>query len=324
MKYFSALRIVLLTVACWTGVVQASDDDNRLSNVVDAAGMFNERGYTKSNSFSLSGNEVINDFNGNLIYTQRLLYLPISENGLHCDLKLAYNGNVSHTAFGARSGINGIIQTPVNLPEWILSINGIAVQTFNFENELVSWRSNTQGDTISYDDDVAAHIEGYHKCYRETSDGHHGIISILMEDGSVREFYSVSTGVGGPAFMIGGEYNSCSKDDPDRGYLWPVSSPQYGEFTLFRADGTQVDFKVYQPKYRSDVNCSGAFPASRVDYPRILLPQRFRDVMGHTLLLSYLYATEGDSVWGRPVLSLAGDIGFDLGDLGTRDIRFIK
>lgn len=310
MRYVRGCLVVLVTVQFYVGVLRASEDDNRLSNIVDAAGMFNERGYSKANSFSLSGNEVINDFNGNLMYTQRLLYLPISENGLHCDIKLTYNGNVSHTAFGARAGLNGIMQTPINLPEWIISVNGIGVQTFNFENELVSWRSGTQGDTISYDDDVAAHIEGYHKCYRETADGFHGIISILMEDGSVREFYSVSVGIDGPAYMIGGEYNSCSKDDPDRGYLWPIANPKYGEFTLFRSDGTQVDFEVYQPKYRSDVDCSGAFPSSTNDYPRILVPKRFRDHMGHTISLMYLYETDEDSVWGRPILAAVGDVGF--------------
>jgi len=313
MKYLQSLFVVLLWGCFSLDHVLASDDDSRLSNIVDASGMFNERGYSKANSFSLSGNEVINDFNGNLMYTQRLLYLPISENGIHCDIKLAYNGNVSHTAFGARTVGNGITQTPVNLPEWIISVNGIAVQTFNFENELVSWRSTIQGDTVSYDDDVAAHIEGYHKCYRETSDGNHGIISILMEDGSVREFYSVSYEISGPAFMIGGEYNSCSKDDPDRGYLWTVSDERYGHFTLFRSDGTQVDFKIYQPAYRTNLDCNESFPRGRADYPRILLPVNFRDQMGHELELYYSYKVAADTVLGRPILLEIGDTHLDWG-----------
>lgn len=304
------LAVLLFSIALIPRVSRA-DDANRLYNIEDASGMFNERGFAKSNSFSLSGNEVINDFNGNLMYTQRLRYLPLSENGLHCDLSLAYNGNVSHVLFGARSGMNGIVQTPANLPEWILSINGIAVQTFNFENELVTWVNDTSFTAnVSYTDDVAAHIEGYHKCYREISSGTHGVISILMGDGSIKELYSTSSSIDGPAYMIGGPYNTCSKDDADRGYLWPYSSTLSGYFTLFRSDGTQVLFKVYQPNFRTDLNCSNSFPKGRADYPRMLLPVKFSDQMGHEINLGYSYVDDADSIWGRPILASAGDFLF--------------
>ncbi len=307
------LIALLLALLAKTTVNAQSGDDNRLLNIVDAAGMFNERGYTQANSYSLSGREIINDFNGNLMYSQRLIYLPISQNGLHCDVKLAYNGNVSHVAFGARQGSNSIVQTPVNLPEWIISINGIAVQTFNFENELVTWQNDTSFSAhVSYDDEVAAHIEGYHKCYRERTSGvNHGIISILMEDGSVREFYSVSSGVSGPFFMFGGEYNSHSKDYSDRGYLWPLEHPHSGYFTLFRSDGTRVEFKIYQPHFRTRLDCEfSSLPSARTDYPRILLPVKFADQMGHEIDLSYAYKLGADTVLGRPVLTNAGAIQF--------------
>ncbi len=307
---FSCLFAAWSALALFTTAF--SDDTNRLDNIQDASGMFNERGYLKSNSFSLSGNEVINDFNGNLIYTQRLFYVPLSENGLHVDLKLCYNGNVSHTAFGARSGLNGIMQTPVNLPEWIISLNGIAIQTLNFENELVSWENDTSFTAaIAYNDDVAAHIEGYHKCYRESSSGGaHGVISLLMEDGSVREYYSLAGDDNAPFQMIGGEYRSCSKDDADRGYLWEYGTALAGYFTLFRSDGTKVVFRTYQPDYRTDLDCVAAFPKPRVDYPRIMLPVRFEDHMGHVINLDYLHSYRGHEVWGRPLLNSAGEFGF--------------
>ncbi|GEM_PF-3402642 len=306
-----------LLLMLWPKATEASDDENRLFNLEDAAGMFNERGYAKANSFSLAGNEVINDFNGNLMYTQRLMYLPTSDNGLHCDLSLAYNGDVSHVAFGARSGANDIVQTPINLPEWILSLNGIAVQTFNFENELISWKTATSGnDSSSQQDDVAALVEGYHKCYRVSSLNGipHGVISILMGDGSVREYYSDSSDIVGPAYMKGGEYNSHSKDDSDRGCLWPVGHPLYGYFTLFRSDGTRVLFKLYQPAFRSNVNCTESFPSGRADYPRILLPVKFEDQMGHELTMEYSYSVGGDTVWGRPILARAGALSLGWSD----------
>ncbi len=320
----SILRtLLLICLVAQIRIAEAGDDADRLSNLEDASGMFNERGYSKANSFSLDGNEVINDFNGNLMYTQRLMYLPISENGLHCDLKLAYNGGVSHTTFGYRKGANHLDQTPVNLPEWIISLNGIALQTFNFENELITWISGGE-DSVARDDEIAAHIEGYHKCYRESTGQNgliHGVVSILMEDGSVREYYSLQSNIAAPFYMRGGEYNSCSKDDQDRGYLWPSGSSQAGYFTLFHSDGTQVLFKIYQPSYRSDINCTSCFPAGRKDYPRILLPVLFKDQMGHEMAVSYSFtiqsdspALNGDSIWGRPVLATAGGIDFNWED----------
>ena len=305
--------LLLLLLVFWWGLALAVDDANRLYNLEDAAGMFNERGYAKSNSFSLSGNEVINDFNGNLMYTQRLLYLPISENGLHYDLKLAYNGNVSHTAFGARIDANNVRQTPINLPEWIVSLNGIAVQTFNFENEVITWRNDTSTIyNVSHSDDVAALIEGYHKCYRKSvsaGGAEHGVVSILMEDGSVKELYSVSSSIEGYAFMMGGEYSTCSKDDQDHGYLWPLGSSKFGYFTLFRSDGTQVLFQIYQPNTVTNTNCSQSFPFGRQDYPRILLPVKFSDQMGHEFQLSYNFVP-----YGRPMIASIGEVTFDWGE----------
>ncbi|MCC6963109.1 MAG: RHS repeat protein, partial [candidate division Zixibacteria bacterium] len=315
----TSLLIVLVTLVLgWSERAWPDDDDNRLQNIADAAGQFNERGYLKSNSFSLSGNEVIGDFAGNLIYTQRLLYLPVSENGLHCDLKLAYNGNVGHTAFGARQGLNGIMQTPINLPEWILSVNGIGVQTFNFENELVTWRNDTSSTAdASYTDDIAAHVEGYHKCYRvrkAANGATNGVISILLEDGSIKELYSMDIGIEGPAFMIGGEYSTCSKDDPDRGYLWSSSDSLHGFFTLFRSDGTQVLFQIFQPIYKTDLDCDASFPKGRADYPRILLPVEFRDQMGHAVELHYSFMHAGMTVLGRPFLDSIGEVALDWDD----------
>lgn len=304
----SGLWSLLITVAsvAWFGSGMAQDwppDNNRLYNIQDAAGMFNERGYAKANSFSLAGNEVVNDFNGNLMYTQRLTYLPISQNGLHCDLKLTYNGIVSHSVISARRSINSLAQTPMNLPEWIISLNGIAVQTFNFENEMISWSSTVGGlEDISISHDIAALINGYHTCYREANSNTNGVISILMGDGSVKELYSTSLLGGGFLNMKQGEYSTLSKTDPDRGYLWTATDSLYGYFTLFRSNGTKVHFKIIQPEFRS---CQSDYGSQEKDYPRILLPVKFEDQMGHEISLTYNYA-----VLGRPVIMSAGDVAF--------------
>lgn len=101
----------------------------------DVSNMFNERGFYKSNGFSFDDQEIINDFNGNLIYSIPLYNFSVNS-GFNLQMKLNYNGSVSHSVMvGSTTTIgNGSkYRYNFNFPEWIVELNGIAIQVFNFE-----------------------------------------------------------------------------------------------------------------------------------------------------------------------------------------------
>ena len=196
---------------------------------------------------------------------------------------MAYNGSVGHTCnSGLRRwpSVAGEKANAINLPEWIIALNGIAIQTFNFENEAMSWATmGSSGDTIAYDSDVAALINGYHSCYTihpTPNDRHVGCMSILMEDGSVSQYLSLDDSPTGPYFTVPGEYRSCSKDDRNRGYLNPADTT----FTLFQEDGTRVLFQIYRPIWKTIVD---NYPEHH-DSLILLLPLRWADQQGHEFL----------------------------------------
>jgi hypothetical protein len=65
------------------------------NGVTDIANMFNERGFYKSNGFSFDEQEIINDFNGNLMYQIPLYNYPLAGE-LSFNLTMNYNGSVGH------------------------------------------------------------------------------------------------------------------------------------------------------------------------------------------------------------------------------------
>ncbi|MCB1177497.1 MAG: hypothetical protein KDK36_07965, partial [Leptospiraceae bacterium] len=65
------------------------------SPLKDVSGMFNERGYFKSNSFSFDDQEIINDFNGNLLYSVPMYSYALGGD-MNLQMKLTYNGSVGH------------------------------------------------------------------------------------------------------------------------------------------------------------------------------------------------------------------------------------
>lgn len=304
----------LIIASCILSLFQISiaQDANHLSLIEDGAGLFNERGFLKSNSFSLDGNEIINNYNGNLIYSQGLKYNPVSQNGVHSELRIAYNGSVGHMVNSSLGSTGGQYskQQNVNLPEWIISMNNIAIQTFNFENEVISWATTGDPDTISFDQDVAALITGYHSCYIHTTIGGgptFGTISILMGDGSVLQFKSVSAANLTSKFVYSGEYRTFSKEDRTRGYVDPVTS----EFTLFFEDGNRVNFQFYQPIWENDVT-DGTFTIDEHDKPKMYLPVSFEDRFGNKVAVSYDSSTSCDTkIYGRPVVAKAAGFTFD-------------
>jgi RHS repeat-associated protein len=322
---FKAIAVVAVLSAIIIGnSILLADENNPLSNIYDASGMFNERGIYKSNSFSLVGNEAVNDFNGNLIYNQRLKYLPISQNGLQYDLQITYNGSVGHMSWQGYQ--NFTIEKPaLNLPEWIISLNGIAVQTFNFENDIIT-RRTLFDEKIAEDDDISTLVNGYHNCYtwRPPGEGYtysRGIIQILMGDGSIKEFYSEDHEAGYLYHMIYGRYHSLSKEDKSTGYLYHINH-QVAYFVLFQENGTKVTFKVYKPEFSTCI----AVPYMEDDiFPDMFLPIKFEDNMGHSIDLTYTFAGDNDTIYGRPLIESIGELEFDWGDLdSTADFNSLQ
>ena len=154
----------------------------------DVSGMFNERGYYKSNSFSFDDQEIINDFNGNLLYSIPMYSYALGGD-MNLQMKLTYNGSVGHII--TTSDTDRIISQAsvytrrnINFPEWIIDINGFALQTFNFETNFFT--KNGGANYVS-GSSVNAVISGYHYDNElgEINIDYHDKINILSGDGSV-------------------------------------------------------------------------------------------------------------------------------------------
>jgi len=154
----------------------------------DVSGMFNERGYYKSNSFSFDDQEIINDFNGNLLYSIPMYSYALGGD-MNLQMKLTYNGSVGHII--TTSDTDRIISQAsvytrrnINFPEWIIDINGFALQTFNFETNFFT--KNGGANYVS-GSSVNAVISGYHYDNElgEINFDNHDKINILSGAGSV-------------------------------------------------------------------------------------------------------------------------------------------
>lgn len=154
----------------------------------DVSGMFNERGYYKSNVFSFDDQEIINDFNGNLMYSVPMYSYALGGD-MNLQMKLTYNGSVGHIITTSdtdriRSQASVYSRRNVNFPEWIIDLNGFALQTFNFETNFFTKNGGTNYVSGS---SVNAIITGYHYDNElgEINIDNHDKINILSGDGSV-------------------------------------------------------------------------------------------------------------------------------------------
>ncbi|MBI2419891.1 MAG: hypothetical protein HYV28_18660, partial [Ignavibacteriales bacterium] len=164
---------------------------------------FNERGYAKSASFGVNGNEIITDYSGGLMLQYNMpVNLP---NQLGGDVTVIYNVNTEHDVFPTVTPGQPLTQAySVNLPEWIIGYKGIALQVLNFPVNF--WAGNfgtnpggplaglLKGEHVPYI------VPGYHYCNRIDKfnfENDHGridkrdAISILMADGSKKVFINV-------------------------------------------------------------------------------------------------------------------------------------
>ena len=147
-----------------------SQDDNPY-NYMD---LHNERGLAKSNGFLKNGNLNITDFSGNLIYEYPMFNKKLGPSSA-LNMKLVYNSNLSAVSanrfhrsdhfFTPNNPKNNILRnTPdapskVNTSGWILNVNNVCVQLFNWENRIKSLSPNfNTGNFIS---DITNHTNLY-------------------------------------------------------------------------------------------------------------------------------------------------------------------
>ncbi len=124
-----------------------------------SADKFNERGFPQT-SFTSFGKEIINDYDGNLLldYSTKLEFFG----GDLTNISMIYNANVQHRFFPNPNN-NDSPGHNVNMPEWILGINGFAVQILNFETNFFAGREN--GSYTNQDlngSEIPLIIPGYH------------------------------------------------------------------------------------------------------------------------------------------------------------------
>ncbi|MBK9334709.1 MAG: hypothetical protein IPM96_20480 [Ignavibacteria bacterium] len=292
-----------------------STENDVVNGVTDIANMLNERGFYKSNGFSYDEQEIINDFNGNLIFNIPLYNYPLAGN-LNFNVLMKYNGSVGHQFFPGDLDIySGNPQRyNMNIPEWIVDFNGIAVQVLNFETNFFTTENGT--NNIISDDNVRLLIPGYHfsNSLEAASVEKLDKINILAGDGSVISLVRVATTETNVDSLYVGNYVYEGKEMYYKAkvtYLETTGSAgdKSRKVELMKGDGTVMIFKEYKRNY-SD------FPANAVvnvrTKPRVLLLETIRDRFGHEINLSYSF---GLQQFGRPLLSKIETLGYSQKDV---------
>ncbi|MCB0728085.1 MAG: hypothetical protein KDD00_11515, partial [Ignavibacteriae bacterium] len=297
------------------GTVDPSDStDSGISPpagpLYDVSNMFNERGYYKSNGFSFDEQEIINDFNGNLMYNIPLYNYKLPGD-LVFDVGLTYNGSVGHIFnTGDTSHLNN--QTAgkynMNFPEWIVNINGIAVQTLNFETNFFS---NVVQTGVIQENNVHALITGYHygnqliDAFMPNPDH----INILAGDGSVISLINDArdTSITGYYSYEGKElYYKARVTMIEESGFWKSRNRKV---ELMKGDGLIFIFEESKIQF-SDFDTSNTIsPALR---PKVLLLKSIKDRFNNIISLSYSveHPYQIGSIYGRPLLT---SIGFNTG-----------
>ncbi len=155
------LFLIITSLVCFSCISANPNTEIVNTGLTDIANMFNERGYYKSNAISQDEQEIINDFNGNLMYNiPQFIYSLAGD--INFNLSLNYNGSVGHQIFAGNLSTyeSGTYERfNLNSPEWIINLNGIAIQTLNFET---SFFTNDLVANEITGDNVKSLIPGYH------------------------------------------------------------------------------------------------------------------------------------------------------------------
>lgn len=107
----------------------------------DAADLYDEHGYTKGKSVSVSGNLSVSNSNGNLNYVQPISSYALS--GHNINISLNYCGSATFSTYDAVGAISGTTaneqwtKMTTNKPLWSLCINNFVVQALAQNNEYI-------------------------------------------------------------------------------------------------------------------------------------------------------------------------------------------
>lgn len=282
--------------------VYADTLDNPSSTDVwfNVGGMFNERGFSSSNSFSYDENEIINNFNGNLQYSFPL-YSFDGPGDLDFNMSLNYNGAMAHTLIAADSNEaqNTLVSLPqhnMNLPGWVFSVNGMAVQTLNFETHYFT-KKDGNGEAVNKN--VNLHSVGYQLTDRRNMAIGKDYINLLMGDGTVLKLENLVDGQG-TQLDTGNYYSVNRKDFTKAKVLYnepPIpNSEDYCRnrvIILTRGDGLVFHYYERKPRYKDSDN------SRCMDIPQVIRLEKISDRFGNNLWLEY---DDGLDKFGRSPL----------------------
>ena len=258
-----------------------------ISSPKDLSSSFNERGFYKSNSFNANGNEIINDFNGNLCYS-----IPIASKkdrgDLAFDLSLNYNGNVNYQIICGDSSITKNTSGHLDIynfsaPGWIFSLNGLAVQMINFETDyFTNITPEVNGNNIRL---LASGYQITDVFTNPTSDNKDKI-TIMLGDGSTETLENTQPS------LYTGEYRSTTINSPMKAFVYYNTNeiPEYYQragtcriMYLMKGDGLTYIYEESVMEYNDHHSLSVAAWFK----PTTFLLTKIKDRFGNTGGLIY-------------------------------------
>ncbi|MBN8568085.1 MAG: hypothetical protein J0M18_00520 [Ignavibacteria bacterium] len=279
----------------------------------DMSGMFNERGYQKSGSVSFDEQEIINDFNGNLMYK-----IPIASGkgagDLAYEVSLNYNGNVNYIVNTADTTaefwIHGNMhQYNITAPGWIINFNGFAIQMLNFENNFFT-RPAINGTTQGRNVRLLASGYQYTDRFQFAGINSPDKITIMLGDGSTETLENNEDG----NETYTGWYRTTSKDsrvlakvEYVEGDTEPSLYARKRIMYYMKGDGLTYIFEETPASFK-DLEYSGSVaPKFR---PLIFMLKKVKDRFGNVYALNYK-ALDADSKSGRRVIESCPGAYFD-------------
>jgi RHS repeat-associated protein len=267
-------------------------------NARDVSSSFNESGYSKSNSVSFDEKEVVNDFNGNLMYK-----IPITQakgqGDLYYDISLNYNGNIGYQIIAAQHNqqfwlFNFLHMYNFNAPGWVLSVNGLAVQMLNFETNYFTKPTNGNEVWGNY---IRLIAPGYHynKPLTSIGGGDRDKITVMMGDGSTETLENQQLG------KTSGNYRSTSLNSYLIAEVYYTPEPnKYRKMFLMKGDGLTYIYEEKDIKYKDNYFETGMAEWFK---PKSFLLVEIKDRFGHVYPLDYAYQDALNNKTGRPWLT---------------------
>ncbi|RPI19695.1 MAG: RHS repeat protein [Ignavibacteriae bacterium] len=288
-------------------VADTQDDNYQIFNARDLSSSFNERGYLNSNSASFDGQEIVNDYNGNLMFK-----IPLGKSqgkgDLSYEFSLNYNGNINYTVIcsditGVSNTTGQLHQYNISAPGWVFSFNGLAVQMLNFESSYFTKPTNGTEARGRY---VHMLANGYHITDMLTTVGPttHDKITIMLGDGSTEVLENVQTN------SYSGWYKSTSKNNFMKAFVKflpntdSINNPSGAARKMYLMKGDSLTY-IYNeyPVYYLD---HGHEPTAPWYKPMIFLLSNVADRYGHEKDYKFFYndrnGSTGDRI-GRPWLA---------------------